>query len=75
MESPLWQYHSWPPRSKEIRDQSGDWTDSHAGPPLNSVFQVIEEGRDGENLEKLSIETTVLNIHYVIHIIGDFNET
>ena len=39
-------------------------------PPCEPVFQVIESGRDGENLEKLSIETTVLNVHYVIHIIG-----
>jgi len=37
---------------------------------LEPVFQVIESGRDGENLEKLSMETTVLNVHYVIHIIG-----
>jgi len=27
-------------------------------------------GRDGENMKKLSMETTVLNVHYVIHIIG-----
>jgi len=40
-------------------------------PPCEPVFQVIESGRDGENLEKLSMETTVLNVHYVIHI----NET
>ena len=39
-------------------------------PPCEPVFQVIELGRDGENLEKLSMETTVLNVHYVIHIIG-----
>ena len=39
-------------------------------PPREPVFQVIESGRDGENLEKLSMETTVLNIHYVFHIIG-----
>jgi len=46
-------------------------------PPCKPVFQVIESGRDGENLGKLSMETTVLNVHYVIHIIGfhDFNET
>ena len=33
---------------------------------------------DGENLEKLSMETIVLNVHYVIHIIEfhvTFNET
>ena len=35
-------------------------------PPCEPVFQVIESGRDGENLEKLSMETTVLNVHYVI---------
>ena len=39
-------------------------------PPCEPVFQVIESGRDGENLEKLSMETTVPNVHYVIHIIG-----
>jgi len=47
-------------------------------PPCEPVFQVIESGCDGENLEKLSMETTVLNVHYVIHIIEfhvTFNET
>ena len=47
-------------------------------PPCEPVFQVIESGRNGENLEKLSEEATVLNVHYVIHIIGfhvTFNET
>ena len=39
-------------------------------PPCEPVFQVIESGRDGENLEKLSMENTVLNEHYIIHIIG-----
>ena len=39
-------------------------------PPCEPVFQVIKLGRDGENLEKLSMETTVLNVHYVIHNIG-----
>ena len=39
-------------------------------PPCEPVFQVIESGRDGENLEKLSMETAVLNVHYVIRIIG-----
>ena len=39
-------------------------------PPCEPVFQVIQSGHDGENLEKLSMETTVLNVHYVIHIIG-----
>jgi len=38
-------------------------------PPCEPVFQVIESGRNGENLEKLSMETTVLNVHYLIHII------
>ena len=37
-------------------------------PPCEPLFQVMESGRDGENLEKLSMETTVLNVHYVIHI-------
>ena len=47
-------------------------------PPCEAVFQVIESGRDGENLEKLSMETTVLNVRYVMHILGfhmTFNET
>ena len=39
-------------------------------PPCEPVFQVIESGLDDENLEKLSMETIVLNVHYVIHIIG-----
>ena len=39
-------------------------------PPCEPVFQVIDLGTDGENLEKLSMETTVLNMHYIIHIIG-----
>ena len=39
-------------------------------PPCEPVFQVIESGCDGENLEKLSMEITVLNVHYVIHILG-----
>jgi len=39
-------------------------------PPCEPVFQEIESGRDGENLEKLFMETTLLNVHYVIHIIG-----
>ena len=38
-------------------------------PPCEPEFQVIELGCDGENLEKLSMETTVLNMYYVIHII------
>ena len=36
-------------------------------PPCDPVFQVIESVCDGENLEKLSMETTVLNVNYVIH--------
>ena len=42
-------------------------------PPCEPVFQVIESGRDGENLEKLSMETTVRNPYYRIHV--TFNET
>ena len=42
-------------------------TDAYAS--LRASIQVIESGRNGENLEKLSIESTVLNMHYVIHII------
>jgi len=38
--------------------------------PMPPWSQYIESGGDGENLEKLSMETTVLNMHYVIHIIG-----
>ena len=41
-------------------------------PPCEPEFQVIESGRDGENLEKLSMETTVLYVHR-IHV--TFNET
>jgi len=38
-------------------------------PPCEPVFQVIESGRDGENLEKLSMETTVdVHLHYRIHV-------
>ena len=48
-------------------------------PPCEPVSQVIESGHDGENLEKLSMENTVLNEHYIIHnyyrIPRDFNET
>ena len=39
-------------------------------PPCELVFQVVESGRDGENVEKLSMEPIVLNVHYVICIIG-----
>jgi len=47
-------------------------------PPCEPVFQVIESGRDGENLEKLSMETTVLNARIrnpYFWIPRDFNET
>ena len=44
-------------------------------PPCEAVFQVIESGRDGENLEKLSLEATALNVHYVIQFHVTFNET
>ena len=37
-------------------------------PPCEPVFQVIESGRNGENLEKLSVETTVRALRN--HIIG-----
>ena len=37
------------------------------------VSQYSELGCDGENLEKLSMESTVLNMHYVIQIPRDFN--
>ena len=39
-------------------------------PPSEPVFQVIEVGHDGGSLEKLSMETAVLNMHDIIHIIG-----
>jgi len=44
-------------------------TDAYAS-PCEPVFQVIESGCNGENVEKLSMETTVLNMHYIIHTIG-----
>jgi len=47
-------------------------------PPCEPVFQVIESVRDGENLEKLSMETTVRNVHLCnpyYRIPRDFNET
>ena len=43
-------------------------TDAYAS--LRSSIPGDRVRRDGENLEKLSMETTVLNVHYVIHIIG-----
>ena len=39
-------------------------------PPSKPVFQVIKLEHDGENLELLSMESTVLSMHYVIHIVG-----
>ena len=33
-------------------------------PPCEPIFQVIESVHDGENLEKLSMESNVLNMHY-----------
>jgi len=39
-------------------------------PPCKPVFQVIKLEHDGENLEILSMESTVLSMHYVIHIVG-----
>jgi len=39
-------------------------------PPCEPVCQVSESGHDDDNLEKLSMETTVLNMDYIIHIIG-----
>ena len=41
-------------------------------PPCEPVFQVIESGRDGENLEKLSMEATVLNVQLRYRIPRDF---
>jgi len=44
-------------------------------PPCEPVFQVIDSGHDGENLEKLFMETTVLNVHYIYayyRILRDF---
>jgi len=38
--------------------------------PCKPAFQVIESECEGENLEILSMENTVLSKHYVIHIIG-----
>jgi len=39
-------------------------------PPCEPIFQVIESRCDKENLEKLSMESIVLNMHYVIRIVG-----
>ena len=38
--------------------------------PYESIFQLIEPGCDGETVKTMSMESTVLNIHYVIHSIG-----
>jgi len=40
-------------------------------PSCEPVCQVIESGRDGENLEKLSIETTVVTVVNVYGFTGD----
>ena len=37
---------------------------------LRASIPVDRVGCDSENSEKLSMETTVLNVHYIIHIIG-----
>ena len=39
-------------------------------PLCKPVFQVIKLEHHGENLEILSMESTVLSMHYVIHIVG-----
>jgi len=39
-------------------------TDTYAS--LRASIPGDESGRDGENLEKLSMETTVLNVHCII---------
>ena len=41
-------------------------TDAYAS--LRASIPGDKSGRDGEILEKLSMETTVLNVHYVIHL-------
>jgi len=37
--------------------------------PCKPAFQVIESECDGENLEILSMESTVLSMHYVLHTV------
>ena len=32
-----------------------------------AIFKVIEPGRDSEKVQKRSMESTVLNVHYVIY--------
>jgi len=46
-------------------------------PPYESIFQVIEQGLMAKIVKILSMESTVLNMHFIIHIIGlhDFNDT
>ena len=39
-------------------------------PPCKPAFQVIKLEHDGETLEILCMEKTVLSMHYVIHIVG-----
>ena len=36
-------------------------------PPYESIFKVIEPGRDSEKVKKRSMESTVLNVYYVIY--------
>ena len=36
-------------------------------PPYESIFKVIEPGRYSEKVQKRSMESTVLNVHYVIY--------
>ena len=38
--------------------------------PCESIFQVIASGLDVENCRNIVYGSTVLNIHYVIYIIG-----
>jgi len=46
-------------------------------PPYESIFQVIEQGLTAKFVETLSMESTVFNMHFIIHIIRlhDFNDT
>ena len=39
-------------------------------PPCKPAFQVIKLEHDGENLEILSMESIVLSMLYVIHIVS-----
>jgi len=38
--------------------------------PCKLAFQVIESECDSENLEILSMKSTVFSMHYAIHMIG-----